>query len=93
MHGKQFPLCARCTGELIGILVGIISFPFIRFSILFSVILLVPLLLDGFLQLLTDYESKNIRRCITGILFGYGISLLLLTSIVYVYSLGYQYAR
>ncbi|MGX7201266.1 DUF2085 domain-containing protein [Enterococcus plantarum] len=90
---KQFPICARCTGELIGILVGIISFPFVHFSILFLILLLLPLIFDGFLQLLTTYESKNVRRCITGILFGYAFSQLIIMSMVYVYLLGYNHAR
>ena len=33
------------------------------------VLMMVPMVFDGFLQLLTSYESGNIRRLITGILF------------------------
>ena len=33
-------------------------------------LLMVPLVLDGTIQKLTSYESGNIRRLITGILFG-----------------------
>ena len=70
-RGKQFPICARCTGELIGIILGIpIDFfwgcP--RFEIV--LVMMIPLIFDGFLQRLTSYESGNIRRLITGILFG-----------------------
>lgn len=32
--------------------------------------MMVPLILDGSIQKLTSYESGNIRRLITGILFG-----------------------
>lgn len=68
---KQFPICARCTGELIGI---IISIPTIIlngvFSFKLTLLMSVPILLDGFLQLKTKYESNNIKRLITGILFG-----------------------
>lgn len=32
--------------------------------------MMIPLVFDGFLQSLTSYESGNIRRLITGILFG-----------------------
>lgn len=39
-------------------------------SVPIMVLLMVPMVLDGFFQLLTPYESKNYRRCITGILFG-----------------------
>lgn len=34
------------------------------------VLLMLPMVLDGFLQLLTSYQSGNIRRLLTGILFG-----------------------
>lgn len=70
-RGRQFPICARCTGELIGILAGIpiaILFGWPRFSIV--ALLMLPMVFDGFLQLLTSYESGNIRRLLTGILFG-----------------------
>ncbi len=33
-------------------------------------LLMFPMVFDGFLQLLTPYESGNIRRVLTGILFG-----------------------
>ena len=70
-HGKPFPICARCTGELIGILVGIpivIFFGIPRFWIM--VLMMLPLIMDGTVQRLTSYESKNMRRLATGILFG-----------------------
>ena len=39
--------------------------------------LLLPLVLDGGIQRLTRYESGNIRRLLTGILFGYALVGLL----------------
>lgn len=70
-HGKQFPICARCTGELIGILLGIPIALFIGYrSFLVTLALMAPMVIDGFVQLLTSYESKNYKRLITGILFG-----------------------
>lgn len=71
LHNRQFPICARCTGELIGILLGIPIVIFIGVgSVPLMLLMMVPMVLDGFLQLLTPYESKNYRRCISGILFG-----------------------
>ncbi len=70
-RGKQFPICARCTGELIGILAGIpiaIFWGCPRFE--FVLLMMIPLIFDGFLQKLTSYESGNMRRLFTGILFG-----------------------
>ena len=34
------------------------------------VLMMIPLIFDGSLQKLTSYESTNIRRLLTGILFG-----------------------
>lgn len=36
-------------------------------------LLMVPMLFDGFLQLLTPYESGNMRRLLTGLLFGFAL--------------------
>lgn len=69
--GKQFPICARCTGILVGYILGIIyviSFKSIGFIIEFS--LIIPLLIDGGGQYLGWFKSTNTRRLITGILAG-----------------------
>lgn len=70
-RGKQFPICARCTGELMGMIIGI---PIVIFRgcphIGVTLLMMLPLVFDGFLQRLTPYESGNIRRLLTGILFG-----------------------
>ncbi len=70
-RGKQFPICARCTGELVGMILCIptlILWGCPSFGIV--LLLMVPLIVDGSIQKLTSYESGNIRRLITGILFG-----------------------
>lgn len=71
-HGYQFPLCARCTGILIGYIAGLI------FGIIFNlpwevIFLVVPLAVDGTVQLKTSYESTNLKRLITGILYGFDL--------------------
>jgi hypothetical protein len=40
-------------------------------------LLCLPLIFDGFLQLLTSYESNNFKRVLTGIPFGFGLGILL----------------
>ena len=40
-------------------------------------LLLLPVALDGGYQALTDYESNNIKRVLTGIPMGFGVGLLL----------------
>ena len=71
--GYQFPICARCTGVLIGylcslllLLVGCLIHPLI------CLLLLAPLIVDGGIQLLFNILSNNTRRVITGIVFGIG---------------------
>ena len=56
---------------MIGMILGIPIAVFTGYPS-FSIVLLMmlPMVLDGFLQLLTSYESKNYRRCATGIVFG-----------------------
>lgn len=73
-NGKQFPICARCTGILAGYLLGIIlAIMTGPIFVTYALLLLIPTVLDGFIQLLTNYESNNFKRLTTGILAGVGI--------------------
>lgn len=87
--GKQFPICARCTGELIGFVFGAVLYIPLRFPVWWAFLMLIPLIADGLIQQFTAYESKNYKRLITGLLFGYGIMNLFLRSTVWVFQLGY----
>lgn len=87
-HGKQFPICARCTGELIGIFLGIALFAIFHISLFGNLFLLIPLILDGTLQLKTNYESTNIRRFITGTMFGYALVSIFILTTLYAYDTG-----
>lgn len=80
-HEKQFPVCARCTGIFIGQIVGFILFvlKLNRISIITSIIFCVIMCIDGFAQLLFGIESNNIRRLITGLLCGYGFTIIVMT--------------
>ena len=89
-HGRKFPVCARCTGELIGILAGILCSFFWLPSVPLAVILLLPMIIDGFLQLKTAYESTNLRRVITGFLFGFGLLALFFISTAAAFQFGYH---
>ena len=66
-------------GELIAIIMvdDNIIFPF-RYNLL----LLMPMIMDGSIQLITSYESNNIKRIISGFLFGFGIVGVLFELIV-----------
>ena len=55
--------------------------------------MMLPLVIDGFTQLLTKYESTNIRRFITGILFGIAFSSFFVETIRISFDCGVQYGR
>ena len=91
--GTPFPICARCTGELAGILAGLATWWAVHPSAGVAAVLLVPLIADGLLQLCTPYESGNLRRLATGLLFGYGLTVLLLTSLGWAYQWGFGFGK
>lgn len=75
--GKQFPVCARCTGIYIGyIAIFIFAITLTYIPLLWSLVLLLPTLIDGFTQAYCHRESNNILRLLTGIMFGVGMSSL-----------------
>lgn len=88
-HDQKFPICSRCTGELMGIIFAIGSHFFFNLSVSISVCLMIPMLIDGFLQLKTTYESTNIRRVITGFIFGYSLCNLFIISSIAAYEFGF----
>lgn len=67
LHGRQFPVCARCTGAAIGQLTGMLVFPFWRMPVYLCVILCGLMFADWLLQRLGILESTNLRRFLTGI--------------------------
>ena len=86
--GQRFPLCARCTGELVGILAALGSTAFVRPPLWMLPVLMVPMVLDGGIQMFTSYESGNIRRLITGMLFGFALTDVFLRSTAAVFRYG-----
>ena len=92
-NGHQFPLCARCTGELIGIIFSMILFWFWKPSIIISFFMLIPLILDGVIQRLSSYESTNFKRLITGSLFGIGLMSLLTHSTITAFKFGISFGQ
>ena len=53
-----------------------------------SGILMVPMVADGFVQLLTPYESTNPRRFVTGLLFGWGFCCLVALAVTFMFTRG-----
>lgn len=76
--GKQFPICARCTGIFVGYLLAIVSSIFVILPVEMCLILLIPIAIDGTGQYLGKWTSNNIRRFYTGILAGIATIYLLL---------------
>ena len=73
-RGKLFPVCARCTGIHLGYLsMPVFLFQLVYINLLFSVILIIPTVLDGLSQAYFDRESKNSIRFITGLMSGIGL--------------------
>ena len=70
VHGYQFPVCARCTGIIVGRLIGIFIPVTVKQSVFPYCVMLIPLLCDGIIQMIGIKESNNPRRLITGVLFG-----------------------
>jgi uncharacterized membrane protein len=68
--GYQFPICARCTGVLIGYILSILLFSYISLLLCFGLASI--MLLDWSIQHLKILHSTNIRRFITGICGGVG---------------------
>lgn len=88
--GQRFPVCARCTGELLGIVLALLTFAVWHPPLAALLVMMLPLILDGGIQMLTSYESGNIRRLLTGGLFGYALVELLLRSTAAVFQLGLE---
>jgi uncharacterized membrane protein len=80
--GLENYLCSRCLGILIGGLLGLILVIYqYQIEIIWSVLLILPLIIDGFLQALHYRESNNMLRLTTGFLFGVGSQFFLATVI------------
>ncbi|MCL2022950.1 MAG: DUF2085 domain-containing protein [Oscillospiraceae bacterium] len=78
IRGKQFPICARCTGIAAGYIIGI-TMAIVLGQLPWWIVLLcmIPLIADGFLQALGGIESTNPRRFVTGVLFGTALIAIL----------------
>lgn len=78
IHGKQFPVCARCTGVFAGQLVSLILIHFFKPAFWILALFCIVMLLDWSIQYLKIRESTNLRRLITGSLCGYAFGTIIL---------------
>ena len=72
-HGYQFPVCARCTGVILGYLIAIPFLLLTGFHKKTSIGACLIMFTDWCLQATQVKESTNRRRFITGIAGGFGI--------------------
>jgi uncharacterized membrane protein len=79
LNGNQMPFCARDLGVFVGLVAGmaLALLTSARPSPLLVALGFLPLALDGGWQLLTDYESSNALRLLTGILAGMSAAMLI----------------
>jgi len=76
-RGKQFPLCARCTGIHMGYLTfPIFLFGFFKIGWIWTLLLIFPTILDGVTQAFFNRNSTNGIRFVTGLLAGVGLMSL-----------------
>lgn len=81
IFGQPFLLCWRCTGVMISFIVMVVVRDFVNisfgvFEVISGVLLMLPMIFDGYIQYFLKHESTNLRRSVTGILFGIGFSLV-----------------
>ena len=81
-HGKQFPVCARCTGVFLGECISLFSFRFIKLGIPLLLLFCGVMFLDWLIQALAIRKSTNLRRLVTGLLCGYGYGTCVLYGVV-----------
>lgn len=79
LNDNQMPFCARDLGLFMGLAggFGLIAFYRFRLNPILLMLGLVPMGLDGGIQLVTDYESNNPLRLMTGIVAGVALSLII----------------
>lgn len=82
--GYQFPVCARCTGVIIGEIIAIVLILFrIEVDITIAIGLLLIMGIDWGIQFMKLLQSNNIRRLITGMSGGIGLTYGYYYGIIY----------
>lgn len=80
IFGYTFILCWRCLMVTFGFFSSYLfhRFYYFNMNIIFIFLLMVPMILDGILQYFFYKESTNLRRAISGFLFGIGYYFFIL---------------
>jgi uncharacterized membrane protein len=79
LNGNQLPYCARCTAIIVGLLTGMLIALYFspKFNLLFLGLGLLPMVIDGGMEVVSSYQSTNLIRVMTGLLAGLFVSLYL----------------
>ena len=86
--GKQWFLCARCSGIFIAQIFLIVPLYLLDIHFgFYTLIFAIPLIIDGTVQRFTRYESNNIKRLITGLLGGYGFGIAIIHTLISLYKI------
>lgn len=76
IFGYCFVLCYRCTFIFLGFLITLFIIRNItNITITKAWVLLLPMIIDGGIQTFMGVESTNLRRIITGTIFGIGMAV------------------
>ena len=81
----QFPVCARCTGVIISSFLALILFKKHKLSYVVCFFMSYIMFMDWFIQYIKIKESNNTRRFITGLIGGYGYSMLHIYFYVFIF--------
>ena len=74
INGRQFPVCARCTGVLTGNITAVVLFFVYAPPLAFCLLCCAVMLIDWSAQYIGMRRSTNVRRLITGVVGGYGLT-------------------
>ena len=82
IKGHQFPVCARCTGFYTGVIAYLIANKFYPHGydfnmLLISMVLMIPVAIDGLTQYFGSRKSTNTLRFATGLIGGIGLIIFL----------------
>ena len=78
MRGRQFHVCARCTGLILGLFLSPLALPLLERAAYVCMAFFVLNLADGLTQLLGWRTSTNALRLIFGLGFGLAFPLTLI---------------
>lgn len=77
IKGKQMPVCTRCMFMIIGTaFIPLLLLTSTYLPLWLGIVLNIPMVLDGYTQLKRWRSSTNLLRGITGLMSGFGLSIL-----------------